>query len=322
MTFPVSGVEVSPWVPLLAGLAVSLFTSMGGVSGAFLLLPFQVSVLGFTSPAVSPTTLIYNLVAIPTGVYRYIREGQMTWSLTWVIVAGTVPGVCIGVILRIGFLPDPKAFKFFVGWVLLYVAAQLLYDLRSRAQERHAGNKIVEARFAWWSKEIPQARDANRKNDVPAESVVRTVSWSRRRITYEFRGEAFSFNPLAILPLALVVGVVSGVYGIGGGAIVGPLLVALFGLPVYTVAGPVLAGTFLTSIAGLIFYEVAAAQYADMGLIIAPDWLLGVLFGVGGAIGMYLGARLQKYVPARAIKVMLLAILLFLAVRYISAFFR
>ena len=34
---------------------------MGGVSGAFLLLPFQVSVLGFTSPAVSPTNLIFNI---------------------------------------------------------------------------------------------------------------------------------------------------------------------------------------------------------------------------------------------------------------------
>jgi uncharacterized membrane protein YfcA len=43
---------------------------------------------------------------------------------------------------------------------------------------------------------------------------------------------------------------------------------------------------------------------------------------LGGAVGMYVGARLQKHVPAWAIKVMLLVILLFLAVRYISAFFQ
>jgi hypothetical protein len=55
MLSPVSGVEVNPLVPPLISLAVSTFTSMGGVSGACLLLPFQVSVLGFTSPAVSPT---------------------------------------------------------------------------------------------------------------------------------------------------------------------------------------------------------------------------------------------------------------------------
>jgi hypothetical protein len=53
MLFPVSGVEVNPFVPPLIALVVSTFTSMGGVSGAFLLLPFQVSILNFTSPSVS-----------------------------------------------------------------------------------------------------------------------------------------------------------------------------------------------------------------------------------------------------------------------------
>ena len=77
MLFPVSGVEVNPLIPPLVALVVSTFTSMGGVSGAFLLLPFQVSVLNFTSPAVSPTNLIFNIVAIPSGVYRFIREGRM-----------------------------------------------------------------------------------------------------------------------------------------------------------------------------------------------------------------------------------------------------
>ena len=84
MIFPVSGVEISPLIPLMVAFVVSFFTSMGGVSGAFLLLPFQISILGFTSPAVSPTNLVYNIVAIPSGVYRYIREGRMAWPLAWV----------------------------------------------------------------------------------------------------------------------------------------------------------------------------------------------------------------------------------------------
>ncbi|HUU96763.1 MAG TPA: sulfite exporter TauE/SafE family protein [Phycisphaerae bacterium] len=318
MTFPVSGVEVSPWVPLVAGLAVSLFTSMGGVSGGFLLLPFQVSVLGFTSPAVSPTSLVYNIVAIPAGVYGYVREKRMVWPLTWVIIAGTLPGVCIGVILRIKYLPDPKAFKFFVGWVLLYIAGRLLYDLMTRARQRHADGRGLDARSAEPVTEAPRAGTARCTHDAPAPFVVQSVSWSWRRIRYRFRGETFSLSTLAVLPLVLVVGVVSGAYGIGGGAITGPLLVTLFRLPVYTVAGAVLMGTFISSIAGVIFYRLAAVHYAALGLAIAPDWLLGGLFGLGGAVGIYLGARCQKYVPARVIKVMLSAVLLFLAVRYIS----
>ena len=129
LLFPVSGVKTWVFLPPLVAFVVSFFTSMGGVSGAFLLLPFQMSILGFTSPAVSPTNLVYNIVGIPSGVYRYIREGRMAWPLTWTIIVGTLPGVFFGAIIRIKYLPNPRAFKFFVGCVLLYIGSRLLYEL-------------------------------------------------------------------------------------------------------------------------------------------------------------------------------------------------
>jgi uncharacterized protein len=43
-----------------------------------------------------------------------------------------------------------------------------------------------------------------------------------------------------------VVGVIGGIYSIGGGSIIAPFLVTVFGLPVYTVAGATLIGTFVT----------------------------------------------------------------------------
>ena len=46
MFFPVSGIECHPLVPVLAAMGISFVTSMGGLSGAFLLLPFQMSFLG------------------------------------------------------------------------------------------------------------------------------------------------------------------------------------------------------------------------------------------------------------------------------------
>ncbi|WP_199221429.1 hypothetical protein [Desulfonatronum sp. SC1] len=57
MLFPVSGIEVAPWIPFVAGFAVAFVCPMGGVSGANLLLPFQMSVLGFVTPAVSTNHL-------------------------------------------------------------------------------------------------------------------------------------------------------------------------------------------------------------------------------------------------------------------------
>jgi len=146
MIFPVSGVETNPAVPFLVALVVSSFTSMGGISGAFLLLPFQMSVLGFVSPAVSPTNLVYNIVAIPSGVYRYMKEGRMAWPLTRIVIVGTLPGAFIGNYLRVLYLLNPKAFKFFVG-MLLYIGARLLYELTARSQKGKQEMKALETKF-------------------------------------------------------------------------------------------------------------------------------------------------------------------------------
>lgn len=119
MFFPTAGIEVALWIPPLVAFIISFFTSMGGVSGAFLLLPFQMSFLGYTNPSVSATNQVFNVVAIPSGVYRYWREGRMVWPLTWIVVFGTLPGVFIGAMVRVLYLPDPKHFKLFAAGVLL-----------------------------------------------------------------------------------------------------------------------------------------------------------------------------------------------------------
>lgn len=313
MYFPSSGVEVFPLVPFIVAFAVSFFTSMGGVSGAFLLLPFQVSVLGFTSPSVSPTNLVYNIVAIPSGVYRYIKEGRLAWPLAWVIIVGTLPGVFIGAIFRIKYLPDPKNFKFFVGCVLLYIGIRLLYDLTERASAKKAKTKELEERFKARSSMIRKGLESGAAHDA----VIRTAHFSFTKYSYEFYGETFSFNPIILFMLTFVVGIIGGTYGIGGGAIIAPFLIAIFDLPVYTIAGAALLGTFLTSIAGVAFYTLIAPFYAHTGLSIAPDWMLGVLFGAGGFLGMYCGARVQKYMPAKTIKLILGLVIVSLSVRYI-----
>ena len=59
-------------------------------------------------------------------------------------------------------------------------------------------------------------------------------------------------------------------------------------------------GTLVTSVAGVFFFHILAQFYPDLS--VAPDWHLGLLFGLGGVLGMYIGARTQKYVPARLIK--------------------
>ncbi|MDQ7786147.1 MAG: sulfite exporter TauE/SafE family protein [Thermodesulfovibrionales bacterium] len=318
MYFETAGVEVAPWIPPLVALVVSFFTSMGGVSGAFLLLPFQMSYLNFTSPSVSATNFVFNIVAIPSGVYRYLKEGRMAWPLTWVVIIGTLPGVFIGYYLRVLYLPDPRAFKLFVGCVLLYIGVRLIYELTGKASAGKSKMKALEDKFRERTKQIKDQQKSRVASGLPPEAVVKTISASFTRIEYEFWGERFSYSTIAMFFLAFFVGVIGGTYGIGGGAIIAPFCVAVFHLPVYTIAGAALMGTLITSVAGVLFYSIIPAK---AGMATSPDWLLGFLFGAGGFVGIYLGARFQKFVPQKTIKLMLGTIIIFLALRYISQYF-
>lgn len=318
MIFPVSGVKTYIFIPPLVALVVSFFTSMGGVSGAFLLLPFQMSVLNYTSPSVSATNFVFNIVAIPSGVYRYIKEGRMAWPLTWVVIVGTLPGVFIGYFLRVHYLPDPRAFKLFVGCVLLYIGSRLFYEMTGKAAAGKVKMKALEEKFKQRAAELKKKQSSMLASGIPKEAVVRTISFSLSSVEYEFWGERFSFSTPGMFVLAFIVGIIGGTYGIGGGAIIAPFCVAVFHLPVYTVAGAALMGTFLTSIAGVTFYSIMPAKN---GLATSPDWLLGFLFGIGGFVGMYLGARFQKFVPQKFIKLMLGIIIVSLALKYISQYF-
>jgi uncharacterized membrane protein YfcA len=311
--FPVSGVKTNIFFPPLVAMIISFFTSMAGVSGAFLLLPFQMSVLNYTTPSVSGTNHVFNVVAIPSGVYRYIREGRMVWPLTWIIIAGTLPGVFLGYYLRIFYLPDPKSFKLFVGVVLLYIGSRLLKQIVSKKRKM----TTIEEKLKKRSEEIK--KNQSFLSGLPTkEAVVKTLSVSFKKVEYEFWGERFSFNPVIMFILSLLVGIVGGAYGIGGGSIIAPFCVAVFHLPVYTIAGAALMGTFITSVAGSIFFSVIPSNIAVSPM---PDWGLGILFGVGGLIGMYLGARLQKFFPQKFIMFILTIIIMFLSLRYISQYF-
>jgi uncharacterized membrane protein YfcA len=315
--FHVSGVETYFFLPSLVAFTISFFTSMSGVSGAFLLLPFQMSVLNYTSPSVSATNLVYNIVAIPSGVYSYIKEKRMAWPLTWVIVCGTIPGVFIGYYVRILYLPDPRTFKFFVGCVLLFISFRLLRDVIKRKWGSKKTDTIDE-KFKNTAKQNSKRQGSGFISRLPSSAVIKTISFSLTKTEYEFWGERFSFNTTVVFLLAFFVGIIGGAYGIGGGSIMAPFLVTLFHLPVYTIAGATLMGTLLTSVSGVIFYSLITV---GSGPAKSPDWLLGILFGLGGFAGMYLGARCQKFVPQQLIKLLLGVLIIFVAIKYIYQYF-
>jgi uncharacterized protein len=233
-----------------------------GVSGAVFLLPVQLGVLHAPNPAVTPTNLLYNVIATPGALLRYRSAGRLNGPLLRLMVWGTLPGVVVGAVLRITVVSGPQVFRLLLAALLLPLGLWLLIG-----------------------------RDP-RTGRVPA------------------RG---GLAPGRVVGLALVVGVIGGIYGIGGGSILAPVLVAL-GLDVVVVAPAALASTFLTSLVGVLTYAVLAAGGADGA---RPDWASGVLLGVAGLLGGYVGAGIQARLPVPLLRRLLGGLALALAVGYV-----
>jgi uncharacterized protein len=255
-----------PWqwpVGALCAFLVALVTTPAGVSGAVLLLPVQLSVLGVPSPAVTPTNLLFNVAAIPGGLLRFGREGRLFGSLTWMLVAGSLPGVILGSIIRVEWLANEHAFLFVATAVLLPLGLWLLLG-------------------------------AQRIPPRPREPT--------------------GAGRAAIVATALLVGTLGGIYGIGGGSLLAPLLLAA-GFSAYRVAPATLASTFLTSLVGIATFQVLQLTH---GGPIAPEWILGLFLGAGGFAGSYLGARLQRRLPESALRRLLGLLACLVAGRYLQ----
>lgn len=263
MEFPVSGVHVSPLVPMLVGFLVATSTTPAGVSGAFLLLPFQFSVLGYTAPGVTPTNLLYNVFSTPGGIFQYRRQADIDWALVRRIALGAVPGIVAGAWLRITIFGDPATFKIFIGFALLALGLNLI--LNASTKSRGGSFPARNARSLW----------------IPC--------------------------------LSAIAGLIGGIYGISGGSIIAPALVGIFRVSVRRAAPAALIATFLTSSAGIASFEILELLAVREGPASGrPDWALALLFGVGGAMGGNLGARLNTRIPETALKILLgiLAVLL------------
>ena len=113
--------------------------------------------------------------------------------------------------------------------------------------------------------------------------------------------------------LAAAVGCVGGIYGIGGGSILAPILIGSGRRPA-EVAPAALASTFVTSVAGVITFTILSIHQHGS---VAPDWPTGIALGVGGLAGAYTGARIQSRMPDVLIRRLVGILVVAIGARYL-----
>lgn len=103
--------------------------------------------------------------------------------------------------------------------------------------------------------------------------------------------------PLVVIPAALMVGALAGLVGVGGGFLIVPALVLIFGMPMTRAVGTSLSIIFLQSAAGAGKYLYLFSQ-ADVTL----NWQLVLLMAAIGAAGSVVGSLFAERLPQGALK--------------------
>lgn len=92
-----------------------------------------------------------------------------------------------------------------------------------------------------------------------------------------------------VIVAGAVVGVLTGLLGVGGGFLIVPALVMLVGLPMQQAVGTSLIIIAMNSLAGLL------GHLGENSL----DWMLIAVFAIAGILGTFTGTRLAQRIPSK-----------------------
>jgi uncharacterized protein len=119
--------------------------------------------------------------------------------------------------------------------------------------------------------------------------------------------ERHARRPLRLMAIGTLAGLFSGLFGVGGGVVIVPLLVLWLGYEERAATA--------TSLAAIAF--IASFAAAVQGLYGNVHLLDAVLVGVPAVVGVLIGTSLQQRLPARSIALMFSVVLLASAVELV-----
>ena len=135
--------------------------------------------------------------------------------------------------------------------------------------------------------------------------------------------EHTKMNPFALAALGFPVGILAGLAGIGGGAVMVPAMVLALGFAMHKAVGTSTGAVVFISMGTIIFWLVNSQGITEavppysIGYINGLIWLCLVVTSIPMA---QLGARLAHALPAKQLQYIFIALLIYLGLRMLGVF--
>ncbi len=279
---PIAGLSVNALLIIALGGLVGILSGLFGVGGGFLTTPLLI--FYGIPPAVAVASATTQITGSSvSGVYAHSRRGGVDFKMGGVMIAGGTVGSVVGAFL-FRLLQNSGQIDLAIGglYVVLLgsIGALMLRD--------------ALIALGWLSGPVSAVRRHH----------VRWVAALPMR--WRFYASGLYLSPFAPLVLGFVAGILTVLLGVGGGFILVPAMIYLFGM-----AARVVVGTSLV----MILAVSAVTTMVHAMTTQAVDIVLAGLLLVGGVIGAQYGAVLATRLRPDLLRLALSVIILLVALR-------
>jgi uncharacterized membrane protein YfcA len=275
---PIAEVSVDAFMLLGLGALVGFLGGLFGVGGGFLMTPALI-LIGIP-PAVAVASGANQIVASSiSGAVSQWRKGNVDVTMGVVLLVAGVLGTGAGVAL----------FRILQQAGQIDLVVQLSYVLLLG---------VVGAMMAFESVRAVLRRRGGARPPGRLHQHFWVHRWPLRM---RFRRSKLYISAIPPAAIGFVVGILTAIMGIGGGFIMVPAMIYLFGMPTLTVVGTSqFQIVFVTAVTTLLL--AATTQTVDV--------VLAILLIIGGVIGTQVGTRMSQMLRGEYLRGLLAAMVL------------
>lgn len=278
------------FIGIVAGFASGLL----GVGGGFIIVPLQYFLLnssGINSDLAMIVSIATSLaIIIPTALSGAYRHQKLNKDIIR-------PGIILGISGIIG--------SFIGGQIAIFIPVNILQIIFAIVLIGVAINMVVDA---FKSNKDNSVNDDNQNSlNDNCDNLI------------ENNNSKLNFNLTTAILMGSLVGVLSGLLGVGGGVFMIPILTILFGFKLKKAIGTSSVFISLTAIGGFLSYSISSTVINpipySIGYISLINWFLIILFSVPMAS---IGAKYVYKIPDKTLKLVFSVLILFMAIKLLG----
>jgi uncharacterized membrane protein YfcA len=243
------------WFAVLCGGLVGFALGMTGGGGGVFAVPLLVyglsipprEAVGISLAAVGGTALF--------GVIPRLRHGEVEWRTGLVFAVAGMLGAPVGTFLA-RLLSEQLLLLLFAALMLI-----VAWRMWTKARDPRLASEVC----------------AHNREPPEDDSVCQRDSVGRLRMTSRCAG--------LLLLVGLLTGILSGLFGVGGGFVIVPALILFSGMEIHRAVGTSLLVIFFVSISGVSSYLLSGQSLS---------WSLTGQFLLGGFVGIAVGGVVAK----------------------------